>query len=146
MRRNQFKLEPLLKYRKLIEDGKKQALADLNDSFMREEEKFQALKQKGLQCQQALYSKISEGITSEDAQPHFQYLNLLESEGLISQLKLLSLEAAIEDARQQLVEVAKQRRIIEKLKEKMEKKKEEEMRKREQNFLDEIWILRRKAM
>ncbi len=133
-----FRLQKVLDYKQQVEDTKKQELFHLMKIFHEEEKVLRGL-------HELLLKKLSE--FEEKQQGELDILELLFYSGFISRLngeielqreKLRQLALQIEQKRGEVIAASKERRIMEKLRDKKYKEFMKEESRREQKFLDEI--------
>lgn len=133
-----FRLQKVLDYKQQVEDTKKQELFRLMKIFHEEEKVL-------IKLHELLLKKLSE--FEEKQQGELDILELLFYSGYISRLngeieqqreKLKQLALQIEQKRGEVIAASKERRIMEKLREKKYKEFMKEESRREQKFLDEI--------
>ncbi len=131
-----FSLEQVLKYRKQLEQEAKVAFAKVEQERLRESNRLD-------QIMQALANEQSrlESLKAEDLDNRWLIANFVKSlrEDLrISQEKLRYWATKVEEARLVLTEKAKDKKILEKLKEKQETRYVHEEKRKEQQFYDEL--------
>lgn len=127
-----FRLAPLLKYRKSIEDQRHIALATIREKQYREEEKMSHLREAQRECQKQLQSK--EGGTSLQ----LSCLNALSQKAFSRKKTLRELEVEALKAQEELLEASKSRKTLEKLRDRDVKRYKEYISREEQKYLDEI--------
>ena len=133
-----FRLQKVLDYKQQVEDTKKQELFHLMKIFHEEEKVL-------IKLHELLLKKLSE--FEEKQQGELDILELLFYSGYISRLngeieqqreKLKEIARQITQKREEVIAASKERRIMEKLREKKYKEFMKEESRREQKFLDEI--------
>lgn len=133
-----FRLQKVLDYKQQVEDTKKQELFRLMKIFYEEEKILHGF-------HELLLKKLSE--FEEKQQGVLDVLELLFYSGFIARLnddidrqreKLKQLAKQIEQKREEVISASKERRIMEKLREKKYGEFMKEESRREQKFLDEI--------
>lgn len=138
-----FRLEKVLLYKEQLEKEVKSKLAELNAQSKYLKERYASLRQDELFQEQ----KLSQTPINEmgDRWLLDNYLKALRQDIQQTQKNITMLDAQIENTRKELAEKAKERKIMEKLKEKhFEHYKKEELLKEQRN-LDEIASIRFKA-
>ncbi len=131
-----FSLQQVLNYRTQLEQEAKIAFARIESERLREEERFKNL-QSTLLEQQASLASLS-GLDFEKREMIQNYVRGLREDLVKSQKYLQFLSAKVEEARKLLTEKAKDKKILEKLKEKEEKDYVYQEKQNEQKFFDEI--------
>lgn len=138
-----FRLEKVLLYKEQLENEVKSKLASLNAQKKRLNERYASLKQDEFFQEQ----KLSQTPVNEMGERWLidTYLKALRQDIQQTQKNIAMLEAQIQKTQAELAEKAKDRKIMEKLKEKHFEhyKKEEQLK--EQRNLDEIASIRFKA-
>ena len=137
-----FNLESVLRHRKLVEENLQKELAILRLSLVDEREKLRNFKESRSKFLEELKRKQEEGTTISDV---FLYLPFIEqlSKDIEKQKKnILKLENDVEQRRLDLMEAAKKKKALEKLKDKGLKAYKQEMIKTEQEFLNEVAVNR----
>ncbi len=138
-----FRLEKVLLYKEQLEKEVKAKLAELNAQREQLKKRYESLKQDELFQEQ----KLSQTPVNEMGERWLldNYIKALRQDIQQTQKNISMLEMQIEKNRKELAEKAKDRKIMEKLKEKHFEyyKKEEQLK--EQRNLDEIASIRFKA-
>lgn len=138
-----FRLEKVLLYKEQLEKEVKSKLAELNAQREQLKQRYASLKQDELFQEQ----KLSQTSVTEMGERWLidNYIKALRQDIQQTQKNIGMLDAQIEKTRMELAEKAKDRKIMEKLKEKHFEhyKKEEQLK--EQRNLDEITSIRFKA-
>ena len=133
-----FRLEPVLRVKRIREDQRKKEFGEALSRFWEESRRLEELKRKRMECLGAL-GKVGDPFRLRLA---VEYARYLEGEIKESERRLENLRREVEAKRKALVEAMKERKILERLK---EKKLEEYRRKellKEIKSLDEIASLR----
>ncbi len=131
-----FSLQQILNYREQLEQEAKSNFARVENERQREEANFKAL-QLALLEQQANLAALN-GIDFDKREMIQNYIRGLREDLVKSQKYLQILITKVEEARQILTEKAKDKKILEKLKEKEEKDYVYQEKQNEQKFFDEI--------
>jgi len=136
-----FKLEPVLTYRQILENQAQQKLAQALDreaalisEITRQEEELQALYAERDKRQQSGMA-IHEMQLYENRISH-QVQSLAE---MVEQLDRLSRQVVA--SREALCDASRDKKLLEKVKEKHRMQQQAEMRRRESNLLDEVAVL-----
>ncbi len=131
-----FSLEQVLKYRRQLEQEAKIAFAKVEQERLRESNRLEQIMQALEQEQQRLTNLRAEDLDNKWLIANF--VKSLREDLKISQEKLRYWEVKVEEARKVLTEKAKDKKILEKLKEKQEFKYVHEEKRKEQQFYDEL--------
>lgn len=133
-----FKLQPVLKYRKRIEEKFQTELGKIKKRFYEEKRKLHLLLKNKEDFQKEINLKCKKRITLSEIilYSHFIDRIKMDIEGKKSLLNELKVE--MEEKRKELLKASKERKIIEKLKEKKEKEYLDDLNRKERIFLDEI--------
>lgn len=133
-----FKLQSVLNYRQILEDQARQKLAESLQQKTRLEEQLSQQQQATRQLDAELKERQEQGLSVaemalfESQIRHRQrLLNDLQSQ-------LRGLERAIFGQREELLQVARDRQVMEKLKENQEREYRQELSRKEREMLDEI--------
>ena len=130
--RRRFRLAQLLKYRKLIEDQRRTALAMIKEKQYREEEKLFHIQEAQRAYQQQLQN--TQGKTSL----HLSYMDALSQDKFFQRKTLQKLHGQALKATDELVEASKSRKTVEKLRDKEMEQHKQYMIQRERKELDEF--------
>ncbi len=130
--RRRFRLAQLLKYRKLIEDQRRTALAMIKGKQYREEEKLFHIQETQRSYQQQLQN--TQGKTSL----HLSYLDALSQDNFFQRKILQELHGQALKATDELVEASKSRKTVEKLRDKKMEQYKQYMIQQERKELDEL--------
>lgn len=138
-----FSLEKVLNYKEQLEKEAKAVLAELTGKSQMEKARYASLKDEELEQEK----KLAETPLSEQGQRWLldNYIRAIRQDIKQTQINIAKLDEEIGKARQVLAEKSKDRKIMEKLKERHFEifKKEEQLK--EQRELDEIASIRFKA-
>ena len=130
--KHKFRLAQLLKYRKSIEDKRRIALAMIEEKRFREEEKLFRLRE----AQRSYHSQLKNG--QGEILQHLSCLEALAHESFSRREALQELLREVLEAKEQLLEASKARKIVEKLRDKEFERYKQHMLKQERKYLDEI--------
>ena len=134
--RHKFRLAQLLKYRKSIEDQQRIALAMIEEKQYRQEEKLFQLREAQRACQNQLHCE--QGETSL----HMAYLEALSQESFSRRKAIEEIQTEILEAKEELLEASKSRKIVEKLRDKERERHKQSILQEERKSLDEIAAVR----
>jgi flagellar FliJ protein len=130
--RNKHRLAQLLKYRQSIEDQRRIALAMIREKQYGEEEKMSHLREVQRNCQESLQSE--KGGTSLQ----LSCLDALSQEAFSRKKILQELQKEFSEAKEELMEVSKSRKIAEKLRDRELERHKQRILQEERKYLDEI--------
>jgi flagellar FliJ protein len=138
MKKFKFKLETVLKVKIRIEDLRKIELREAE--FRREKARIELCRwQEEVEVNIRLYrEKFRQRINPEEANNYHQYLTWLNHQLDLAAMQLKLCEREVAERRQKLVEASKEKKILEKLKEKAYQNYQAEQLKAEIEFLDEL--------
>ncbi len=138
MKRFQFKLEPLLEYRKRLEDIVNKEFHEATMRLDEEERKLLDLKETYNRYSEEIDRLKEEGTTGDEINLHYSYLShvkdyIKEQENIIRRFK-----EELEDKRKRLIEATRNRKVVEIMKERSLKSYMTIARRLEQKQMDEI--------
>ncbi len=138
-----YRLQSILDWKKNLEEQSQMRVAKKMEQLKKREEEIQQLVQKRLENDEELIQKMKEGISLGEYLIHkvygeFSYEDLLLRKGLKKRIKI-----EIEGERENLIGLMKERKMLEKIKEKRLRKFFKEMEKKEQDRIDE-WFVQKK--
>lgn len=136
-----FKLEKVLELRKRKEHEREKELADLKELLMREETFLEELKEEAAKISTVMHGlqeTAQERLDIKELVRYYDYLEKVREKisAQIAQIKRVI--AGIEEKRQELIEAAKERKIMEKLKDNQYRKFKQTLETVERKFLDEL--------
>ena len=137
-----FKLEPLLQHRKHIEDIFQRELAETVQALAAEESALYLLLADRDRIQNDLKEKLNGKIDAAEMLHFHKYLDALALEINGQKSKVAEAEQKLELKRMELTEAMKNRKILDKLKDKQIAAEVDRLEKHEQNFMNEIAISR----
>lgn len=138
MNKFKFKLETVLKVKTRVEDLRKIELREAE--LRREKARLELCRwQEEVEVNIRLYrEKFQQRINPEEANNYHQYLTWLNRQVDLAALQLQQREKDVAERRQKLIEASKEKKIIEKLKEKAYQDYQAEQLNAEIKFLDEL--------
>ncbi len=140
MNRFNFRLQRVLDIRETVEELKKRNLEKsikaLNDEFTRLTEMSLTLES----SQNRLRVKISGRLNVIEIQSYFDYFNMLNKLIDLQEHRIDDAKKVVTSKRDELIKATKEKKILEKLKEKAWSLYKVEMGREEQNLIDEIAI------
>lgn len=137
-----FQLNSLLNHRKFIEDALQKDLAVLKKILAKERKKLLDYKETENRLKVELQHKRKVSITSSENLLYINYFYRLSKDLNIQKEKVLKAERAFGQKRNELIEAMKNRKMLDKLKEKRLKSYIRELEKTELDFLNEVAINR----
>ncbi len=134
----QFDLESVLKYRKGLEDRLVREFGELMSALKEAENNLRDLQDSLKATAGSLADEEREGISAKKAALYSASMRgfrarIADQERLVAELK-----KGIEQSRQKVVEASRERKVVEKLKEKDKKRYSEDLRKKELKEMDDV--------
>jgi flagellar FliJ protein len=133
-----FNLEPLLNHRRYLEEVLQKELADLKIRLETEKDKLWALRQKRRKTVLQLQENQTDGRPASEIKLYIDFVEQLLKEMEAQRQKILEAERLFNLKRQELVAAMKDRKILDRLKEKGLQAYEQEQLKKERNLMDEV--------
>lgn len=133
-----FRLEPVLRVRKRTEEKLQRELAQCRLEWEGACSHLATLEEEQRRYRRELGEKRLRGMTVGELELYDAYLQRLRDERVGQEARVRELGAAVEGKRLELVEAAKRKKILERLKAKQEEIYGEEELRRENRVLDEI--------
>jgi flagellar FliJ protein len=137
-----FNLQAVLNHRQFIEESLQKAYAHLKGMLSREQDVLANFEKQQTRLIDELSQKQSQDTTSSELLLYVTFLDRLKADLKKQQQKIAALEQEATQKRNELLEAMKNRKAMEKLKEKKLAEHMEDIAKKEQAFLDEIGINR----
>jgi flagellar FliJ protein len=135
-----FRLQSLLNWKKNLEEDSQMRFAEKMKQLKKQEEEIQELVQRRVENDQELHRKIKKGIKLGEYLVHKQYGEDSYDDLLLRKDMGKRMEAETEGERENLIGLMKERKILEKIKEKRLKKFLDQMEKLEQKNVDEMVV------
>ena len=133
-----FKFQSILDLKIRLEDQKKSKYGEANEELKRQEDKLNVLYEERTYQFNLMREKGKAGLTPKELIVYNNYIERLKRSIEIQKVVVERAKKAVEKARLELVEAAKQRKMFETLKEKKLEEYWEDYYKKEQSQLDEI--------
>jgi flagellar FliJ protein len=137
-----FPLQALLNWKRSLEEYSQLKLAEMAARLKAQEEEIERLTLKRLGYEQKLREKAGEGILAGEFVLYRQFGEESRKELLSREEKKKSLLQEADREREKLLALAKERKILERLKEKQFQKFRYEAERADQKIIDEITILK----
>ena len=137
-----FKLESLLQHRKYIEEIFQCELADTLQALVEKRKSLGRMKADRDRIQNDLHQKLKNGIDAAEMLHFHEYLNSLALDMTAQKARVAEAEKNLEQKRKELVEAVKNRKIMDKLKDKQLAAEVDRLQKNEQNFMNDVAISR----
>ena len=137
-----FRLQPVLDYRKLLEEKLMLECADIRKRLDDERETLARLQSEMADLISQLKEKGENRLSAADVSFYLSYINYMRGEGSRQEEIICRVGEELEEKRAELVDAAGKRRILEIIKEKKLEEYRVELNDREQKELDEAVILR----
>ena len=135
-----FSLEPVLKYRKLLEEDLQKDFAVLKRQLLDEKVRLSNFEQVRDRFSGELQQKQVKSISVSDILLYTDYLQEVSKEIKKQSEKILEAEKRVDQKREELVGAMKNRKIIDRLREKGLKAHVQELSKKEQDLMNEAAI------
>ena len=135
-----FSLEPVLKYRKLLEEDLQRDFAVLKRKLFDERERLSNFKQVRDRFSGELQEKQVNSISVSDIVLYTDYLQQVTKEIEKQSEKILEAEKNVAQKREELVGAMKNRKMIDRLREKGLKAHVQELAKKEQDLMNEAAV------
>ena len=133
-----FKFQSILDLKIRLEDQKKSKYGEANEELKNQRDKLNVLLEEREYQYNLMIDKEKDGITPKELIVYNNYMDRLKKSIEIQNVVVEKAKKAVEKARLELVEAAKQRKMFETLKEKQLEEYWEAYYKKEQAQLDEI--------
>jgi flagellar FliJ protein len=134
----QFNLEPLLNHRRYQVEVLQKELADLKMRLDAERDKLWVLRQKKRKTVLQLQEKQTDGRSASEIKLYIDFVEQLSKKMETQRQKALEAERDFSLKRQDLVAAMKNRKILDRLKEKGLQAYEQEQLKKERSIMDEV--------
>lgn len=133
-----FNLQPLLNHRRYQEEVLQKELAQSRNRLTAEQNKLRRLKEKKREYSQTLQHRQKEKGTVSDLILYLRYLDRLSTELEHQRQQVVAAEKDLKNKRNNLIEIMKKRKILEKLKQKRSEIYQQQILKNERKFMDEV--------
>lgn len=137
-----FRLQPVLDYRKLLEEKLMLECADIRKRLDEERETLVRLRREMADLISQLKERGDQRLSAADVSFYLSYINYMRGEGNRQEGVIARVGEELDEKRTELVDAAGKRRILEIIKEKKLEEYRAALNDREQKELDEAVILR----
>ncbi|MBU8849543.1 MAG: flagellar export protein FliJ [Desulfobacterales bacterium] len=137
-----FNLQPVLDYRKQLEEKLMLEFAEIKRLFNCEKETLKKLKKERAGLIFQLRKMGENRLSAADASNYLSYITRIKDDENHREKIICKIEKELKEKRSELVDASKKKRILEILKEKKLKEYRLSLISREQKELDESWLLR----
>ncbi|RKY03911.1 flagellar export protein FliJ [Candidatus Poribacteria bacterium] len=138
MRRFSFRLEPVLRYRRMIEEMRKMELAAARAEYDLARARLEEVVRRREELEGVLRRREAEGLSAAEAQLYLGYLAALRDLEAARREELKRAEEKLEMARNRLLSSRRDRRAVEILRERELERFKAEMRREELKLIDEV--------
>lgn len=138
MRRFNFRLEGILRYRSMIEERRKMDLARETSLYERALKSLAEVRERIADVEGRLARKSAEGLTAAEARIHLRYLSFLREIERERQREVEEAGRRLEEARRKLIKSRRERKTVETLKERAYELYLEELKRDERKLIDEV--------
>lgn len=139
-RRFKFNLAAVLRYRELMEDGKRREFAEANRLVEEERLRREDIQRERGEMQDEIVQSFQEQAPFQSIVSSYNMIGRLEQADLESRKRSLLLEAELEKRRQALVRARQETRMMETLKDRRREEFTREQDRVEQTLLDELSV------
>ncbi len=140
MKEYRFNLEPVLNHRRLVEETLQKDLAILKISLIDENEKLLTYEESRVKLLGELQQIQKEGTTTSDILLYLPFIEQVSKDIERQKKRVLELEKKVEQNLKDLLEATKNKKALQKLKEKAFKTYNQKLIKNEQDFLNEVAV------
>ena len=140
MKEYRFNLEPVLNHRRLVEEALQKDLAILKISLIDENERLITYEESRVQLLEELQQIQKEGTTTSDILLYLPFIEQVSKDIERQKKRVLELEKQVEQNLRDLLEATKNKKALQKLKEKAFKTYNQKLIKNEQDFLNEVAV------
>jgi flagellar FliJ protein len=146
MKKFRFSLGTVLKVREQKERLAQQEVQAVESQLKMIRDKVEELKQEGEALYQSLPGQVGRALSAADLRGQFDYLQYLNQLIAYQEDEAMRVNNILAGKRHELMEAAKERKAIEQLRDRRFEEWQAETRLEEQNFLDELAVLRHRAL
>ncbi len=135
-----FKLEPVLNYKQKVEEKLAKELAHLEHQLREKQAFVRQLKRKKEEILNKLRSCQNDVQDVGEIMAYFHYLAAVEYKFKKAQREVNIFQKQWENKRQELIFISKEKKVLERLKERWQQQRQLLLRRKEQYLLDEVGI------
>ncbi len=133
-----FKLQPVLNIKKQIEDSLKIQLGKAVQALEAEKELLRELESEKKRCMAEVGAEVSGGVKADKLKNYNAYISFIKQK-ISRQCEMVkSAQEIVDKYREELTDMMKERKMLEKLREKQYEEYLKEVKKKEQKDIDEI--------
>ena len=140
MKEYRFNLEPVLNHRRLVEETLQKDMAILKISLIDENERLITYEESRVKLLEELHQIQKEGTTTSDILLYLPFIEQVSKDIERQKKKVVELEKKVEQNLKDLLEATKNKKALQKLKEKAFKTYNQKLIKNEQDFLNEVAV------
>ena len=133
-----FKLEPLLNHRRYQEEVLQKELAELKKRLAEEKETLRLLRNRKRKYLQQLQNKQKAGRPASEIKLYLNFVDHLSEKMEVQNQRVRKAEHSFNLKRKDLIQAMKNRKILDKLKEKGQQAYQQKWLKKERDFMDEV--------
>ena len=133
-------LEPLLRHQKMVEENLQRELAVLKNSLSAERERLRMDRNRKNRCIAELREKKKEGTSISDILLYMPFIRQMSKNIERQEERVITADKAVHRKREDLIQAAKKKKALEKVKEKGLRGYNQALARKEQHFLDEMAI------
>ena len=133
-----FKLEPLLRHRKHIEENHQKELGALRKALVNEKQKLFDLKKKKADYVAALDQCRQGNHTASDILPYYRFIDRISKEIEIQRGQVIEAKRVLDLKRMELIEAMKKRKTLDKLKDKEASAYQQQQHRQEQKIMNDV--------
>ena len=143
MKRFQFRLESLLRYREYLEKQAKQEVANVRSDILRCEERITRYEKDHAETTQELEEEVATGIDSKRYKHYTGYIESIESNIQAETIQQDELRTLLSEKQKQLAQRSVDRKVLEKLKDRRREEYYQETLKTFQKETDDMIVTRK---
>ena len=140
MNRYKFRLETVLRYRRILEDNRKRDLADALNALQNEQDAYSSIEQEISEQDKRAAAAKHGPVRARDLISHSNYARHLDRRQKNQAIKIKNAGIVVDGKRSELSEAMKKRKILDRLKEQGRENHERAAAKEEQSMVDDLTI------
>ena len=142
MKRFQFRLEPLLRYREHLEKQAKQEVANIRSDMLRSEERIARYETDYAETTQELEEEVATGIDSKRHKHYTDYIESIEAGIQAENIQRDELQSLLLEKQKQLAQRSVDKKVLEKLKDRRKEEYYQEALRTYQKETDDLIVTR----